>query len=325
VKAYITRRLLLIIPTLVVVTIMVFISIRLIPGSVIDIMVAQRGAGGDLGGSFGQVADANAIRHALGLDKSFVLQYWDWVKGIVTHGNLGNSLWTHSTVTTELANRLPVTFELGLMAFVIALVISIPVGIYSAIRQDTFFDLIGRSIAIIAIAVPSFWLATMVMVYPSVWWGWTPPMLYVSFTADPLRNLGMMVIPAVILGMAMSGATMRYTRTMMLDVLKEDYVRTAWAKGLKERVVVLRHAFRNAAIPVVTILIGQITVLVGGSVIIENIFNLPGMGRLLLQVLLQRDYLMVSGLNLVYAVIGVLLILITDLSYAYLDPRIRYR
>lgn len=324
-KAYITRRLLLIIPTLLVVSMMVFISIRLIPGSVIDIMVAQRGAGGDLGSSFGQTLNTEAIKHALGLDKSFINQYWDWIKNIVTHGNLGNSLWTRTTVTTELAHRLPVTFELGLMAFIIALVISIPVGIYSAIRQDTVIDYIGRSIAILSIAIPSFWLATMVMVYPSVWWGWTPSMLYIPFSVNPLKNLGMMIIPSIILGMAMSGATMRYTRTMMLDVLKEDYVRTAWSKGLTERVVVLRHALRNAVIPVVTILIGQITILVGGSVIIENIFNLPGMGRLLLQVLLQRDYLMVSGLNLVYAVIGLILILLTDLSYAYLDPRIRYR
>jgi len=199
------------------------------------------------------------------------------------------------------------------------------VGVFSAIRQDTAADYIGRTVAILGLATPNFWLATMVMVYPAVWWSWSPPMEYIPFTDDPLGNLGMFIIPAIILGTAMAGATMRFTRTMMLEVLRQDYVRTAWAKGLKERVVVLRHAFRNALIPVVTILIGQLTIMVGGSVIMEQIFNLPGIGRLLLDTLVKRDYLMVSGLNLTYGILGLMLILATDISYAYLDPRIRYR
>jgi peptide/nickel transport system permease protein len=163
------------------------------------------------------------------------------------------------------------------------------------------------------------------MVYPSVWWGWSPSMEYIPFSKDALGNLGMMIIPALILGTSMAGSMMRYMRTMMLDVLKEDYIRTAWSKGLKERLVVFRHAFRNALIPVVTLLVGQFTVLIGGSVIIEQIFNLPGMGRLLLDTLVKRDYLMVSGLNITYATVGILLIILTDISYAYLDPRIRYQ
>jgi peptide/nickel transport system permease protein len=324
-KAYIIRRLLLIIPTLLVVSIMVFISIRLVPGSIIDLMVVQHGGGGDLPSSSGLAVNPEAIKQALGLDVPFYVQYGRWVRDIFLHGNLGTSLWTQTTVTKELVRRIPVTFELGLLAFIIAQLIAIPVGIYSAIRQDTLIDHVSRSVAIVGLAVPSFWLATMVMIYPSVWWAWSPPMQYIPFSKDPIGNLGMMTIPAIILGTAMAGATMRYMRTMMLDVLKEDYVRTAWAKGLKERVVVLRHALRNAVIPVVTILMGQVTVMISGSVIIEQIFNLPGMGRLLLDVLLKRDYLMVSGLNLSYALLGLVLILITDLSYAYLDPRIRYR
>jgi peptide/nickel transport system permease protein len=324
-RAYIIRRLLLIIPTLLVVSIMVFISIRLVPGSIIDLMVAQHGGGGDLPSSSGMAVNPDAIRSALGLDVPFYVQFGRWVRDIFLHGNLGTSLWTQTTVTKELVRRIPVTFELGLLAFIIAELIAIPVGIFSAIRQDTLIDHVSRSAAIVGLAVPSFWLATMVMVYPSVWWTWSPPMQYIPFSRDPIGNLGMMIIPAIILGTAMAGATMRYMRTMMLDVLKEDYVRTAWAKGLKERVVVLRHALRNAVLPVVTILMGQITVMISGSVIIEQIFNLPGMGRLLLDVLLKRDYLMVSGLNLSYALLGLVLILITDLSYAYLDPRIRYR
>jgi peptide/nickel transport system permease protein len=325
VRAYIIRRLLLIIPTVFVVSVMVFISIRLVPGSIIDLMVAQHGGGGDIPTTSGMEISPEAIRQALGLDLPFHVQYGRWIKDIFVHGNLGASLWTKSTVTEELAHRIPVTFELGLIAFIVAQIIAIPVGIFSAIRQDTILDYVARTMAIIGLAIPSFWLATMIMVYPSIWWGWSPPMQYIPFSKDPLGNIGMLIVPSVILGTAMAGATMRYTRTMMLEVLREDYVRTAWAKGLKERVVVVRHALKNALIPVVTILIGQLTVLIGGSVIMEQIFNLPGMGRLLLDVLVKRDYLMVSGLNLTYALIGLFLILATDISYAYLDPRIRYK
>lgn len=324
-RAYIIRRLLLLIPTIFIVSIIVFISIRLVPGDVIDQMVMQHGGGGSVPSVSDIEVNPEAIRHALGLDVPFHIQYARWIGDIFMHGNFGTSLWTQSTVVEELVHRLPVTFELGIIAFIIAQVIAIPVGIISAIRQDTILDYIARTFAIIGLATPNFWIATMVMVYPAIWWNWSPRMQYIPFTEDPLANLGMVIIPAVILGTAMAGATMRYTRTMMLEVLRQDYVRTAWAKGLRERVVVTRHALKNALIPVVTIMIGQLTVLIGGSVIMEQIFNLPGMGRLLLDVLVRRDYPMVSGLNLIYAAIGLSLILITDLSYAYLDPRIRYR
>ncbi len=324
-RAYIIRRLLLIVPTVFVVTVMVFISIRLVPGSVVDLMVAQHGGGGDMPTTSGMEISPEAIRAALGLDVPFHVQYGRWIKEIIVNGNLGTSLWYASTVTEELANRLPVTFELGLMAFLIAQLIALPVGVFSAIRQDTIPDYLARTLAIIGLATPNFWLATMVMVYPAVWWNWSPAMQYIPFTRDPLGNLAMLLIPAVILGTAMAGATMRYVRTMMLEVLRQDYVRTAWAKGLKERVVVVRHALKNALIPVVTILVGQLTVMIGGSVIMEQIFNLPGIGRLLLDTLAKRDYLMVSGLNLTFASIGLVLILATDISYAFLDPRIRYK
>lgn len=324
-RAYLIRRLLLMIPTLFVVSIMVFIAIRLVPGGVIDLMVAQHGGGGDMPGASGIEVNPEAIRSAMGLDVPFHIQYARWVGEIFLHGNLGASLWTKTTVTQSLAERLPITFELGILAFIIAELIAIPVGVFSAIRQDTAADYVGRTVAILGLATPNFWLATMVMVYPSVWWNWSPPMEYIPFARDPLGNLGMFIIPAIILGTAMAGATMRYTRTMMLEVLRQDYVRTAWAKGLKERVVVIRHALRNGLIPVVTILVGQLGVMVGGSVIMEQIFNLPGMGRLLLDTLVKRDYLMVSGLNLTFAFLGLLAILATDISYAYLDPRIRYR
>ena len=220
--------------------------------------------------------------------------------------------------------RLPVTIQLGVMAIVIGLVIALPVGIYSAIRQDTAADYAGRSIAIIGLATPNFWLGIMVMIYPTLWWGWTPPMELISFTEDPLGNLGVFIVPSLILGTASAAATMRMTRTMMLEVLRQDYIRTAWSKGLRERVVVMRHAVKNALIPVVTLIGLQLPILIGGSVIMENIFNLPGLGRLLLTALDNRDYPVVSGINLFFATAVVLFNLLIDLLYSYLDPRVRY-
>ena len=201
---------------------------------------------------------------------------------------------------------------------------ALPTGIYSAIRQDNIGDYIGRSFAVTFIAVPSFWLATLILLYPSIWWSWTPPVRLVTFADDPLGNLAVFAIPSFILGMAMSGVTMRMTRTMMLEVLRQDYIRTAYSKGLRERAVVTRHALKNALIPVVTIIGWNIPVLVGGAVIIEQIFALPGLGRLMIQGLEQRDYTLVSGINLVFGATVVVANLVVDISYAYLDPRIRY-
>ena len=203
--------------------------------------------------------------------------------------------------------------------------IALPVGIYSAIRQDTAVDYAGRSIAILGLATPNFWLALMVMIYPAVWWGWSPPMRLITFSEDPLGNLGMFLIPSLILGTYLAAATMRMTRTMMLEVLRQDYIRTAWSKGLKERVVVVRHAVKNVLIPVVTMVGLQLPILVGGAVIIENIFNLPGLGRLMLVALNDRDFPVVAGINLVFgtAVMGINLMI--DLVYAVLDPRVRYQ
>ncbi len=228
-------------------------------------------------------------------------------------------------VEEKILGRLPVTIELGVMAIVIGLSIALPVGIYSAIRQDTAVDYAGRSIAILGLATPNFWLALMVMIYPAIWWGWSPPMRLITFSEDPLGNLGMFLIPSLILGTYLAAATMRMTRTMMLEVLRQDYIRTAWSKGLKERVVVVRHAVKNVLIPVVTMIGLQLPILVGGAVIIENIFNLPGLGRLMLVALNDRDFPVVAGINLVFgsAVMGINLMI--DLVYAVLDPRVRYQ
>ena len=220
---------------------------------------------------------------------------------------------------------MPVTIELGVLAIVIGLVIALPVGIYSAIRQDTAADYVGRTAAVIGMATPNFWLALMVMIFPAIWWGWAPPMRWVPFTEDPLGNLGILIIPSVILGTAMSAGTMRMTRTMMLEVLRQDYIRTAWSKGLKERVVIMRHAIKNALMPIVTLIGMSLPILVGGSVIMENIFNLPGLGRLMLSALTDRDYPVVSGVNLFFGALVLANNLFIDMIYPYLDPRVRYR
>ena len=318
-RAYIIRRLLLVIPTLFILTIIVFLSVRFIPGDIIDVIVGRMEMYVGVGG-----IDREALEHQLGLDAPVYVQYGRWIGDIFRHGTFGESLMGGWRVEERIFDRLPVTIELGIMAIVIGLLIALPVGIYSAIRQDTPADYVGRSIAIIGLATPNFWLALMVMIYPAIWWGWSPPMEWVPFTEDPLGNLGMLLIPSLILGTAASAATMRMARTMMLEVLRQDYIRTAWAKGLNERVVVLRHAVKNALIPVVTLIGLQLPILVGGTVIIENIFNLPGLGRLMLTALNNRDYPVVSGVNLVFATAVVGINLMIDLIYPYLDPRVRY-
>ena len=316
-RAYIIRRLLLIIPTLVILSILVFLSVRFIPGDVIDTMVANNEY---LTGAI----DREAYERMLGLDVPVYVQYGRWIGGIFLRGTLGSSLLGQGTVEEKIIGRLPVTLELGLMAILIGLVIALPVGIYSAIRQDTVADFLGRSVAIIGLATPNFWLGIMVMIYPATWWGWVPPLQLVAFTEDPLRNLGGFLIPSLILGTASAAATMRMTRTMMLEVLRQDYIRTAWSKGLRERAVVIRHAVKNALIPVLSLIGLQLPILVGGAVIMENIFNLPGLGRLLLNALNDRDYPMVSGINLFFATGVVGINLFIDLLYAVVDPRVRY-
>ena len=318
-RAYIIRRLLLIIPTLFILSILVFLSVRFIPGDTIDVMMMNM----ETYSGWAEI-DREALEHKLGLDVPVYVQYGRWLGGILRHGTLGESLMASWAVEERILDRLPVTLELGVMAIVIGLMIALPVGIYSAIRQDTAADYVGRFIAIIGLATPNFWLGIMVMIYPAIWWGWAPPMELVSFTEDPLGNLWGFFIPSLILGTSSAAATMRMMRTMMLEVLRQDYIRTAWSKGLRERVVIIRHTIKNALIPVVTLIGLQLPLLVGGAVIMENIFNLPGLGRLLLDALQNRDYPVVSGVNLVFATMVVGGNLMIDLIYPYLDPRVRY-
>ena len=315
---YVIRRLLLAVPTLFILTVLVFMLVRFLPGNIIDMMEADLDA-------LDWEIDREAFLRMLGLDVPFYVQYGRWMGGMFLHGTLGDSLFAGHTVEEKIIAALPVTLQLGAMSFVLAQLIALPVGIYSAIRQDTPADYVARTIAIIGMATPNFWLALMVMIYPTIWWGWAPPIEYIPFTENPLGSIGMLIIPSVIVGTAMSAGTMRLTRTMMLEVLRQDYVRTARSKGLKERVVIYRHSVKNALIPIVTVVGGQIPILIGGSVIIENIFVLPGLGRLFVDALAQRDYPMVSGINLFFGTVILLNNLFIDLLYPFVDPRVRYR
>ena len=317
-KTYVARRLLALVPTLFFASLIVFVTVRLIPGDVIDLMLSQN----DVSAS---KLTRDQLIAALGLDKPMWEQYALWMGGILFRGDFGQSLWQNVPVSELLLARMPITLELGFLALIVALTVAIPIGVYSAIRQDTPGDYVARSFSILMLAVPSFWTGTMVMVFPSIWWGWSPEVRFVPFMEDPIQNLKQMILPAIILGTALSAVSMRLTRTMMLEVLRQDYIRTAWAKGLSERLVVSRHALRNALIPVVTLIGVQAPLLIGGAVIMEQIFVIPGMGLLLLDAVNQRDYPIITGVFFVVGVAVMLLNLLVDLSYGLLDPKVRYR
>ena len=317
-QAYIVRRLLALIPTLFFASLIVFVTVRLIPGDIIDMMLSQNDIAAD---KFSR----DQLVAALGLDKPLWTQYAHWMGNILLSGDFGRSLWQNTPVSELLLARLPVTFQLGAMALCVALLVAIPIGAYSAMRQDTAGDYFGRSFSILMLAVPGFWMGTMVVVFPSIWWGWSPDVKFIPFRDDPIHNLKQMIIPAIILGTSLSAVTMRLTRTMMLEVLRQDYIRTAWAKGLPEKLIVARHALRNALIPVVTLIGLQAPLLLGGAVIMEQIFVIPGMGLLLLDAVTQRDYPIITGVFLIVGVAVMLINLLVDLSYGLLDPKVRYR
>jgi peptide/nickel transport system permease protein len=311
---YLARRLLLVIPTLIGVSMIVFLLVRMLPGDAVTMLLQE----------YAYAKDVEEMRARLGLDRPIYVQYLEWIGGVV-RGDLGTSLRNKTPVAEELLGRMPVTAELGVLAMLFGLAIAIPVGVIAAVRQDTWSDYIGRSLAIGMLAIPSFWLGTLVITLPSVWWGWTPPLRYTRLLDDPMRNLGHVIIPAIILGLALSGSLMRLTRAQMLEVLRQDFVRTASAKGLAERAVVMRHALKNAFIPVLTLLGLQVSILVGGTVVLESVFVLPGMGRYLLEAVQYRDYPVIQGLNLIFATVIILANLLVDLLYGWLDPRVRYQ
>jgi len=315
VRLYVLRRVLLAIPTLLLVSIVVFVMMRLMPGDVVTRMVEGQG----------YAATLDALRHDLGLDRPVLTQYLDWVGGIVLRGDFGRSYWTRQPILDEFIRRFPVTLELAFLTIVVSVVMGIVLGVVSAVRQDTVADYVGRIVAIVALSVPYFGLAVLVVVLPSILFKWTPVWTYVPLTRDPLENLKIMLVPAFVFGVTRAGPIMRITRSALLDVLRQDYVRTAWSKGLSERSVVLRHALKNALIPVISLIGLQLPLYIGGSVIIEAIFRLPGIGLFFFEALNKLDYPVVQSVNLIVAAMVVGLNLLIDLSYAFLDPRIRYR
>jgi len=314
VKQYLLRRLALAIPTLFLVSVLVFALMRLMPGDVATRMVEGHAYAPTLA----------ALRHDLGLDRPVHVQYLEWIGGIVTRGDFGRSYWTRQPILDEFVRRFPVTLELAFLTIVVSVVLGVLVGIVSAVRQDSVSDYVGRILAILALSIPYFGLAVLVVVLPSIWFKWTPVWSYVPFTTDPLENLKIMLVPAFVFGVTRAGPVMRIMRSALLDVLRQDYIRTAWSKGLAERPIILRHALKNAMIPVISLIGLQMPLYIGGSVIIESIFRLPGVGLFFFEALTRLDYPVVQSVNLIIAALVVGLNLLIDLSYAFLDPRIRY-
>jgi len=313
---YVARRLLLMIPTLLGVTFIVFVMVRAVPGDVIDLLT----------GDFGAASEETkaALRKEYQLDDNIVVQYVKWI-GRVARFDFGNSILSDRTVISELKSRLPVTLELGILAIICSLCIALPVGIMSAIRQDTAWDYAGRSFAIGLLAIPGFWVGIILITMAGRYFTWgVPPKDYIAFTDNPLGNLRMMIVPSMILGAGLSGSVMRFTRSAMLETLRQDYIRTAWAKGLRERRVIISHALRNALIPVVTVVGLQLPILVGGTVLIETVYSIPGMGRYYVSSVSSLDYPVVQAVNVIVAVVVVFVNLGVDLTYSILDPRIRY-
>jgi peptide/nickel transport system permease protein len=312
-REYFLKRILLMVPTLFLVTVLVFLLMHLRSGD----MVIQMLEG------YAYAETVEALRHELGLDKPLYVQYFTWM-GSVLQGDLGRSLWTKESILMEFSRRFPVTLELTLLTLIISVTFGIGVGVISAIRQETWIDYVGRVVAVMALAMPVFWLAILVVVLPSIYWRWTPLWTYVPLTTDVMENLKILIFPAAVFGVSRAGPIMRITRSAMLEVQRQDYIRTAWAKGLSEHTVIFKHAIKNALIPVVSVIGLQIHFYLAGSVIIETIFRLPGMGSFFVEALIRLDYPVVQSVNLIVATFALLLNLIVDFSYAYLDPRIRY-
>jgi peptide/nickel transport system permease protein len=314
---YIVKRLILLIPALAVVLIVVFALMRMMPGSAVDALVYKLA-------SAGINADRAQVEAMLGMDRPAVEQFFRWFFGML-RGDMGDSLFQNESVWHLIAARLPVTLELGLLTFVISSCISIPVGLYCAAEQDTISDYAFRVVGIVMMSVPVFWTASLVLIYPALWWHYAPPTQYVSFFVDPSQNLKMFLTPAILGALAQAGMELRMVRTVTLETMRQDYIRTAWAKGMGERRILLRHSFRNAMIPVVTGMGGALSMMIGGSVILENMFNIPGIGAQVVTSLDMRDYPVVQGCVVVFSVFIMLVNLIVDIAYKWIDPRIELK
>jgi peptide/nickel transport system permease protein len=317
---YIIRRLFGLIPILIGISIIVFLIMRMLPGDVAAMILMGGGEDSTSGVSAEAVAE---LREQLGLNAPLWKQYVDWMWGIVRL-DAGVSLWTQKPVFDEIFSRLPLTLELAVMGLLLSLVIAIPVGVISALKQNSWVDYLFRSFSIMGLAIPGFWLATMLILGLTVFFNWTPPLGYVGLTQDPWKNIQQLFLPAIVIGYSNAAIIARMTRSAMLEVLREDYVRTAWAKGLNLRSILSVHALRNAMLPILTLAAIELGHLLSGTVVMETIFTLPGIGRYLIDAIFHRDYPVVQAIILLMGVLFVTLNLLVDILYGVLDPRIRY-
>ena len=316
-RTYLLKRLLLMVPTLLGAASLVFVIMRVIPGDVALLV---------LGGDGGQIDQKQlaAVRQQLGLDQPLIVQFGTWLWGVLRF-DFGNSLWTGQPVVHELLIRLPLSLELALFATMVSVIIAIPLGMLAAVRQDTWVDYFVRVISIGGLAIPGFWVGILCILGLVILFGWGPPLEFTPPWVDPWANFQMMVWPVVTVGYRFSAVTTRMTRSTVLEVLREDYIRTAWAKGLRERAVVIRHALKNAMLPVITLIGTEFAFLIGGLVVTETVFTLNGIGRFVVDAVAHRDYPVVQALVFLIAFGFVIVNLLVDLTYAWLDPRIRYR
>ena len=324
-QRYIAERILLTIPTLILVTVITFFGLRsLLPASAVDIILGEYGSNPEL---------RQKIEEELGLSGSVVGQYGKWI-GVawfwggptgILQGELGESLHSGVSVVSELKRRVPVSFELGLWAQITAVLISVPLGVWSALKQDRWPDYGLRSLAIMLNSVPGFWLAVLIITFGSIWFQWAPPINFKYLFDDPLAHVKIMFLPAILIALTPGGGLLRLVRTQMLEVLRQDYVRTAHAKGLSQGTVLYGHALRNALIPVVTVIGVGLPNIIAGTVVFEQIFLIPGMGRYLVDAVTNLDYPVIQGLNLVFALLLMISVILVDISYAFIDPRIRLR
>jgi peptide/nickel transport system permease protein len=314
-REYVLKRVMLIIPTLLLVSMIIFGLIRFVPGDMVDLLADQRG------GSFAM--DAQKIRERLGLTQPVYVQYLHWLRGML-HGDFGASMWSRRGVAEEVWRRFPVTLELTVLTVLISTLWGLLVGVVSAVRQDSLVDYLLRTIAIMGLSVPYFWSSILVLVFASIYLDWSPDPIYTPLTENVGANLEQMIVPALVFSFYIGAPVARMTRATMLEVLRADYIRTAWAKGLSEKVVIYRHALKNAFISVMTIIGLQAAWAVSGLVLIETIWGLPGIGKYVFNVVVDRDYPMLQGLVLFIALCIVGINFLVDLSYAWLDPRIRY-
>jgi len=315
-QTFIIRRLLFMIPTLLGATLFVFLLMRVVPGDIAYALLA-----GEEGAAAVDPASLEKLREELGTNNPLYQQYWDWIKGIPM-GDLGNSMWNRLPVADEIMIRMPITGQLAIMSVIIGCLVGVPLGIISALKQDTWIDAIARFFSIFFLALPAFWEGLMILMLTVRVWRWMPPLGRNYLWEDPGANMAQLIFPALIIGFNLMAIVTRMTRSTMLEVLREDYIRTARAKGLANTVVIWRHVLKNSMIPVVTVVSMSVGGLLGGTVVSETVFSIPGIGVHLIEAIRNRDYTTVQALILVFAFIFVFINLLVDIIHGWLDPRI---